>query len=629
MLEGMRKAAQGGIGRFIMAIVMGLIIVSFVIWGIGDMFRGFVSDKVATVGSESVTAQQFQSEMQNLIYQYQRRSKVALTNAQVHAMGLDAQVLQRLIADSALDQRARSLGLAISDATIAEAARSDPALADASGKFSRARFDEALRDSGLTERGFFAQQRKVYLRQQFQYSLIDAVETPKPVLAALAAAASQSRSIDYMVIPAASAGAVPAPTPEVLKSYFEERKANYKAPEYRAVDILVVSPASAAKPDLVSDADARAAYEKDKDKRFTSPEKRKLQQIVFPTEAEAKEAAAKIKDGASFDDIAKARNLSPADIDLGDVAKTDIFDPAIADAGFALGEGALSDVVKGKFGFLILRVVAVTPSRVKTFEEVAASLKQEIATERAVNDVQSLHDKIEDARVSGKSLAESAKAIGLAVTSIPAVDQSGLDPTGAVVNLPEKAQLLRAVFASDIGVDDAALNTKDRGYLWFDVAKVEPAHDRAFDEVKDKVEQAWRIDETAKALGAKALDFVKQIDGGASLASVAQGAGLVVKSASDIKRKGGADLPANVVAAIFALGPDKAGSAATPEGRLVFKITSDTTPAYDPEAPGAKSEAERAADDLRASLVDQYITALKKQLGVTINEQVLRAAEGG
>ena len=39
MLDGMRKAAQGGIGRIIMAIVMGLIIVSFVIWGIGDMFR--------------------------------------------------------------------------------------------------------------------------------------------------------------------------------------------------------------------------------------------------------------------------------------------------------------------------------------------------------------------------------------------------------------------------------------------------------------------------------------------------------------------------------------------------------------------------------------------------------------
>src|ERR1700692_3347991 len=98
MLDGMRRAAKGGIGRFVMTIVMGLIIVSFVIWGVGDMLRGFTSDKVASVGGESVTAQQFQSEMQNLLYRYQRQSKVPLTNAQARALGLDMQVLRRLLA---------------------------------------------------------------------------------------------------------------------------------------------------------------------------------------------------------------------------------------------------------------------------------------------------------------------------------------------------------------------------------------------------------------------------------------------------------------------------------------------------------------------------------------------------
>ena len=83
------------------------------------------------------------------------------------------------------------------------------------------------------------------------------------------------------------------------------------------------------------------------------------------------------------------------------------------------------------------------------------------------------------------------------------------------------------------------------------------------------------------------------------------------------------------MAAIFASSPDKAGSASTPDGRIVFKTVTDVTPAYDPEAPGAKSDAERSQEDLRASMIDQYITALKKQLGVTINESVLRAAEGG
>ena len=121
-----------------------------------------------------------------------------------------------------------------------------------------------------------------------------------------------------------------------LKAYYDDRKASWRAPEYRAIDILLVTPASLAKPSEVSDEDAKADYEKEKDTRFTTPEKRKLQQIVFPTEAEAAEAEAKIKAGASFDDIAKARNLTAADIDLGEVTKADIFDHAIGDAAFAL-----------------------------------------------------------------------------------------------------------------------------------------------------------------------------------------------------------------------------------------------------------------------------------------------------
>ena len=629
MLDGMRRAAKGGIGRFVMAIVMGLIIVSFVIWGVGDMLRGFTSDKVASVGGESVTAQQFQNEMQNLIYQYQRRSKVPLTNATAHALGLDSMVLRRLIADAAVDQRARTLGLAISDETIAAAARADPSMQDASGQFNRAMFDQALRDSGLSERGFFAQRRKEYLRQQLEFALVDGVDAPKPLVEALAGAEAQTRAIDYFVLPSGAAGDIPAPSSETLQAYYNDRKSSWRAPEYRAIDILLVSPASLAKPSEVSDEDAKAAYEKEKDARFTSPEKRKLQQIVFPTEAEAAEAEAKIKAGASFDDIAKARNLTATDMDLGEVTKADTFDHAIGDAAFALPGPGVTDVIKGQFGYLIVRVLAVTPSSVKSYAEVADIVKKDIATRGAANDVTAIHDKIEDARVSGKSLGEAAKAVGLEARNIPAVDAQGLDPSGAAVDLPDKEALLRAVFASDIGVDDAPLDTKDHGFLWFDVAKVDPARDRPFDEVKDAVEKQWRADEVSKALSAKATDLVKQSDAGASVASLAQAAGVEAKSAADIRRRGGASLAANVVAGIFALPPDKAGSASVPEGRLVFKITSDTTPPYEPADPGVKTAAERLDGGLREGVIDQYIAALQQQLGVTINRQVLQAAEGG
>jgi len=147
-----------------------------------------------------------------------------MTTAQAHAAGLDLQVLNRMTGEAALDSRTKSMGLAISDATIAAAARSDPHLQDATGQFNKAMFDQALRDSGLSERGFFAKQRQIYLRQQLEYALIDGLETPKPLLEALAAAGTQTRSIDYFTLPTSAAGEIPAPSPEALKSYFEERK---------------------------------------------------------------------------------------------------------------------------------------------------------------------------------------------------------------------------------------------------------------------------------------------------------------------------------------------------------------------------------------------------------------------
>jgi peptidyl-prolyl cis-trans isomerase D len=631
MLESMRNAAQGVVGKAIMTVVMGLIIVSFVIWGVGDMLRGFTTSTVASVGGAKISAQEYRFEYQRTLQQYQRRLRRPFTNEEARQIGLDRQVLQRLLSEAAVDEETRKLGLSLSDDALREMITSNPNFHDKSGAFDANRFAGALRDLDMTERGFVSDLRKQALRQFIVAALTAGIAAPKAEVKAEADYEGQARSIDYFVLPASAAGDIAAPSEEALKTFFNDRKSSYRAPEFRALNVLALEPETIANPADVSDADAQSAYEKlaGKNPRFGAPEKRALEQILFPNDAEAAAADAKIKAGASFDDIVKERGLKPEDADIGETTKDAMLDQAEADAVFALPQGGVSGVLKSQFGPVIVRVKSITPSTVKPFAEVADEVKRQVSASRAGDKIQALHDKIEDERVSGKSLIDAAKTAGLSAQTVAAVDAKGNDPKGASVELPDKAELLRAAFASDVGLDEAALTTKDNGFVWFEVTKVDPAHDLTFDEAKPDVEKQWRAEEVDKALAGKADDFVKQLTAGAGVPDVAKAAGLEAKSAVDIHRAEQTSLPESVVAAVFRQPADGAGSAAGPDGRTVFKITSDRTPPVDFADQRVKAMDSQFDATTRSSVLDQYVAALRRTLGVSVHEQALESAEGG
>jgi peptidyl-prolyl cis-trans isomerase D len=630
MLGAIRNAAQGVIGKAIMTVVMGLIIVSFVIWGVGDMLRGFTTSTVASVGGAKISAQDYRNVYQQTLQQYQRQLRRPLTNDEAREIGLDRAVLQRLVSEAAVDGEAHKLGLDISDDALREMITTNPNFRDKSGAFDPALFANAMRDMDTNERGFVSDLRKQSLRQFIVAALTTGIAAPKAEVTAEADYEGQTRSVEYFALPAAAAGEIPAPSEDALKAFYNDRKSSYRAPEYRAMNILALEPETIANPGEVSDADAEAAYAKlaGKDAKFGSPEKRDLQQIVFPNEADADAAEAKLKAGVSFDDIVKERGLKPEDTDLGETTKDAMLDSAEGDAVFALPQGGVSGVLKSQFGPVIVRVKSIIPSTIKPFAEVADEVKREVSASRAGDKIQALHDKIEDERVSGKTLIEAAKAVGLTAQSIPAVDPRGDDPKGAPVNLPDKTELLRAAFASDVGVDEAPLNTKDGGFVWFMITKIDPAHDLTFEEAKPEVEQQWRAEEVDKALAGKADDLVKQLSAGASVGQLAKNAGEEAKSAADIHRDEQTTLPAAAVAAIFRQPADGAGSAAAPDGRMVFKITADRTPPVDFADARVKAIASQLDNSTRESLLDQYVEALRRELGVVVNQGALQSAEG-
>ena len=628
MLEGMRKVSQGWAGRIFMGLIMLFISLSFVVWGVGDIFRGFGSGKVAQVGEAEISTDAFRTAYQTQLQALQRQSKRAITNDEARAMGLDRQVLNRLISEAILDDRAQAMGLALSEKEVGRSILNDPVFAGANGKFDAAKFSDLLRDNGYTEQSFAREQRRAALRQEIVEALAGKLNTPTALLEAVNRYRAETRSVEYFELSASVAGEVAAPTDQQLQALYEARKAAFRAPEYRGVATLALAPADLAKPESVSDADAKAVYERVKGQRFGAAEKRELAQLVFPDEKAAAEALAKVKAGTSLADVAKEANLEIAD--LGTVAKGDLFDKAIAEAGFALPEGGVSEPVKGQFGWALVRVGAISPESVKAFEDVAGEIKSAIALERARKTALELRDKIEDERTSGKALAEAAKSQGLSTTLIAAVDATGRDPTGAPVPLPERDALLKAVFASDMGADNDVISSREGGFVWFEILSIDPARERRLDEVKDQVSATWKDDEIAKRLTDRATEIVAQIKGGQDFEAAAQAAGLEVRRDDKVRRSEPSTLSQGAVARVFGLPVGEVASAAgDAQSRLVFKILDSVIPPMDADSDVMKGLGEQLRNALTEDLITQYLAALQTQTGVRINEAAVRAAVGG
>jgi peptidyl-prolyl cis-trans isomerase D len=289
----------------------------------------------------------------------------------------------------------------------------------------------------------------------------------------------------------------------------------------------------------------------------------------------------------------------------------------------------VSEPVKSQFGFALMRAVDIEPEKVKAFSEVVDDLKRELATERARAAARSLADKVEDERTSGKALADAAKPLNLTAVSVE-TDAQGLDQQGKDVAMPEREALLRAVFASDVGVDNDHLTTRDGSYIWFEVRSVDPSRERRLDEVKDQVVAAWKDEEVNKRLSAKATDIVTALKAGQSIEAAAKAANATVKREDKVGRLQASSLPEGAVARVFGLPIGEIGSASgADQSRIIFKILSSEVPPIDTGSDAMKSIGDQLRSAMAEDLVSQYLAALQLQLGVKINEPAVRAATGG
>src|SRR4051794_12494043 len=183
MLRGIRNASANWLGKTIMAIVMGTLIVSFAVWGIGDIFRGFGQSSLAKIGRTEISIEQFRQIYNERLQQIGRQIGRPISPDQARALGFDQQLLGNLVSKTALDERARQLRLGMPDSEVARRIREDPTFRGFNGQFDSARFDAIIRSAGYTEARYAAEQRRISLRRQLAESISGEVNPPKTMTA--------------------------------------------------------------------------------------------------------------------------------------------------------------------------------------------------------------------------------------------------------------------------------------------------------------------------------------------------------------------------------------------------------------------------------------------------------------
>lgn len=624
MMDSMRKAAKSWVAK----LLIGLLAVSFGVWGIADVFKFASVNDLATVGSQEVTAEAYSRAFQNRLQEISQQTGRGITPEEARVFGIDKGVFEFLIQGAALDNEAEQLKLGVSDTFLARGLMTNPAFLDSTGKFNGERFKQLLEQNGMSEATFFASERQRLLREALTQTAGGNMPVSTGLLEAQYRFDNEQRDARYFIVTTADSE-VPAPTDDEIKKEYEANPDAYTAPEFRAVAIMKAEPADIAAKITLTDQDLADGYEKYKAEYFT-PEKRTILQITFPTLEAAQAAQAKLTAGADFLALAKELGFTEADVTFADKTKADFIDPAIADAAFALAQGAVSQPVKGALSTALLKAQSITPEHQQTLDEVKQQLSDRLKLEQAMEQIQSTYDAVEDARAAQTSFEEIAAKAGIPFQLVAATDAQGKDKTGAAVAMPHVEEVLKATFSSDVGVENDAISL-DNGYVWYEVREVVPAALRPLDEVKDQVKAAV-VAAKVKALSEeKAKKLVERARAGTTLEALAAEAKATVQTAQGLKRtEQGDSFNRAAVMALFSV-PDKGFAyAVEPDGRGARVMQSEPVllPAFDAASPDAKSIAKQLEPQMSNDMLDAYLAALKDQAGVRVNEALWQQIAG-
>jgi peptidyl-prolyl cis-trans isomerase D len=613
---------------FLATLMMGVLALSFVVWGVGDIFTGATRTAVASVGGTNIEMTDFQRTYRNFLRQQgERMGGMEITPEMARSMGLGQTALQQMIDRVALDNYVAAQGLTASDADVAQAIRSIDGFKGASGQFEYMTFQRALQIAGYTEDQFTRVVRADMARNQLTAGVELFFGVPGEYTMALYQYVNEKRAADYVLVPGAAAGEIALPDDRTLAAFVKENTARFSTPEYRDVQFAYATAADAAV--TVTDKMLEDEYTARK-ATYVVPERRELSQLEFKSQAEANAARARITSGTSFEALVKERGLTPTDVSLGVKSAEELGDAAAAKAAFAVGANEVSQPVQGTFAWLLLKTGKITPGSSRTLDDVREELRVTVQQQLVAQKMDELLNAYEEARNKGENLAAAAATAKLKFARIAAMDSRGNSPAGEpAAGLPADPEFLSAAFSADAGADNDPISAKSGAIYIVRVNGTTPPKLKPLAEVRADAQTQWIARRRGELLAARAKTLTDQAVKQKSLESVATAMGSTVQKSPALSRDTNTPaISSAIVGKLFEARPDGIVFAPHGDGYIIARLTGIAHPKPQPGDKEFPTQAQALAAGVAADMTITMAASARGAQNATVNQQNLNSVLG-
>lgn len=612
----MAKSAVKKASNVFVWIILGLLFVALAGFGVGSFSGG--ASRVGAVGEVEITADDYARALDQEIRARIAQTGQPVTLAMLRAQGIDQMVLQSLVARAALAHETQTMGLSVGDAEVARQITRISAFQGINGAFDRDAYEFTLRQNGLSATRFEEDVRSDTARSLLQAAVVGGIVADVALTETLVAFQGETRDMSLLILTGEDVQTtLPAPTEAELAAHHAAHPERFTRPEARRLSYVWITPGLLMDDMPIDEGALRALYD-ERAGLYRQPERRLLEQLVFPDDASAQSAFDAIAAGqTSFDDLVSERGLSFADIDLGEVAREDLL-PEAAEAVFSDSESEIIGPVLSALGPALFRVNAVLDASEIPFEQAAEELRAELAAEAARRAIADLRDPVDDLLAEGASLEELADQTAMVLGSIDYTPTSE-DGIAAYDAFREAAMAARN------GDFPELRELSDGGLFALDLDEVVPPTLPPLDEIRAEVLADWRASRLRDALIVRAETLVAELaTSGAALENFG-----TIETERNLRRQGFVpDAPPTLVAQLFQLAnPGDVVMVPALDRVLIMRLDSINPAARDD--PGTQILVQIFGQSLAQSVAqdvfESFGQALQAEAGIQLNQSVINA----